>query len=938
MRRAFKRARPNWEVVWSKHFSRDARFTRKEFLRRFQEVGEFKRYVQGDLGDVFDALKGRNSSGDVESGELSKDEFVRGMEQGVGRYPLASPRCAFFGEIDHGKTTLMEALLNEAGAEYLRRSLSNCPEHDFGGMTKTLVVREKWWRASDLAGTAAEGSTQCQLLIDTPGVGDASPKTSVRDVMLAIDRLFLNGRYSRVLIIHDATRERFSMAEDVLVKALRDASSRDREAWRRCAFLVLTKWDRVEGRTRDFFRPLAEKFLIDEKHILTSSIPKQALGAATVGIEEVRNCIKHGVTEYGVKLRPPTYVAMLRIAEGLQGGNLGRINQRLLYVLLFLLAVMMLIMIYALIYELTPCQPGWETRPLSDLFHGEPHCVRAACNVDNSDRSPGTACRCLDGFAGSITWIGANSHGSCKPAPCDVENAAGVGLSCACMDGYDGSISWSGDHPFGRCLPAACDVENSTGIGPACRCINCFFGHIAWNGSKASGACSPAACDIEGSNKARGPACRCLDSYSGDVTWHGPHVSGNCSPASCGIKDSNHLPGPWCECKHGFRGKINWWRSKPVGICEIECPADGYIVKDYDKCLPVPCSVPHSNGRPGFDCGCSDGYKGSITWKGSETHGTCRPAPCNGEGLIGEGPACRCADGYTGHVTWDGSEYHSTCRPAKCNISYTFGAGTSCQCEYPLNGSVSWNGDVCVANCTYEGRTIPDDNQSCFPGEALVTVAGQNGDASLPIAKVRTGDIVRGAFGFEPILGFLHVVEGMRGAYLRVQHVHGEMRLSPNHLIFVVRDAVARQGAVQAAELRVGDKISAAQLHETQTSLQSFEPSVVLAIRREQIASGMYAPLTASGTIVVDKVVASTYAMPSWLDSSIFSHRLMHCFFFPYRSFHLVARYLFRELQPLELDDERGGNVHVGPVEYVHPYIRGIVLLGSFFASNAPFR
>lgn len=67
-------------------------------------------------------------------------------------------------------------------------------------------------------------------------------------------------------------------------------------------------------------------------------------------------------------------------------------------------------------------------------------CTPARCRVENAV-GYGKECRCMDGFQGSVTWIGPNAIGDCKPAHCSLENSDGTpGHGCKCLDGYDGSI------------------------------------------------------------------------------------------------------------------------------------------------------------------------------------------------------------------------------------------------------------------------------------------------------------------------------------------------------------------------------------------------------------------------------------------------------------------------------------------------------------------
>ncbi|CAE7898227.1 jag1a, partial [Symbiodinium sp. KB8] len=120
-------------------------------------------------------------------------------------------------------------------------------------------------------------------------------------------------------------------------------------------------------------------------------------------------------------------------------------------------------------------------------------CAPAACKIRNSNRLPGNACSCKDGYTGSIRWKASLAKGSCKPAPCNVRNSnMRSGPSCRCADGFQGKVEWNGSLPMGRCFPAACRVRNSDfAPGPACGCAEGFFGKITWQGSRAAGQCRP---------------------------------------------------------------------------------------------------------------------------------------------------------------------------------------------------------------------------------------------------------------------------------------------------------------------------------------------------------------------------------------------------------------------------------------------------------------
>lgn len=183
---------------------------------------------------------------------------------------------------------------------------------------------------------------------------------------------------------------------------------------------------------------------------------------------------------------------------------------------------------------------------------------------------------------------------------------------------------------------------------------------------------------------------------------------------------------------------------------------------------------------------------------------------------------------------------------------------------------------------------------NCFPGEAAVLVApasgggscGSHGERDVAMADLRVGDLVLterrpGDLAFEPVLGFLHVVRGGAQEFLSVVHEFGQFRASPGHLVFVASAGGRQDKAVQ--ELRAGDAL----LFAPPGLPRRTRPSQVLSVSRGVSTAGMYAPLTASGTIVVDAVLASNYAVPS--PGLRLPHWLAHAALLPLRASHSLG-------------------------------------------------
>lgn len=110
-------------------------------------------------------------------------------------------------------------------------------------------------------------------------------------------------------------------------------------------------------------------------------------------------------------------------------------------------------------------------------------------------------------------------------------------------------------------------------------------------------------------------------------------------------------------------------------------------------------------------------------------------------------------------------------------------------------------------------------------------------------------------------------------------------RLSPGHVVFLADALGAAMGEKLAADLVVGDRVFVAES-------SGMVACKVLGVEELRGQKGMYAPLTASGTIVVDGVVASNYAafsVPGRKEFVELPNALMHATFSPFRAYHALG-------------------------------------------------
>eukprot|EP00928_Gymnodinium_smaydae_P065085 TRINITY_DN48280_c0_g1_i1.p1 TRINITY_DN48280_c0_g1~~TRINITY_DN48280_c0_g1_i1.p1 ORF type:complete len:358 (-),score=35.61 TRINITY_DN48280_c0_g1_i1:134-1207(-) len=208
----------------------------------------------------------------------------------------------------------------------------------------------------------------------------------------------------------------------------------------------------------------------------------------------------------------------------------------------------------------------------------------------------------------------------------------------------------------------------------------------------------------------------------------------------------------------------------------------------------------------------------------------------------------------------------------------------------------------------------------CFPGHATVKLRGRE---NAPVSELAVGDhiLVRHASGsmlYEPILGFLHAVRGEHGvtsSFLTVEHSDGTFRASANHVVFVVSSSGTKDTSVRS--LHVGDRLLISNGNATSYS-------TILSLRHDAGKTGMYAPLTASGTIVVDGVVSSNYATAG---NSDIPHAAMHASFFPLRAYKrlfadsMAARFLaaFSSIPSIRWHCGNDGKLAARGLDEIHP-------------------
>lgn len=190
----------------------------------------------------------------------------------------------------------------------------------------------------------------------------------------------------------------------------------------------------------------------------------------------------------------------------------------------------------------------------------------------------------------------------------------------------------------------------------------------------------------------------------------------------------------------------------------------------------------------------------------------------------------------------------------------------------------------------------------CFPGTSRVRTEG---GLVLPLSRLSVGDTVlsfddsSATLRHDRIIAFLHSAETGNGNTTFVQFsVAGgtTIMLTRDHLIYVSSNNNASAGDIRprfAGQVVRGDYILTA---DGNASVVRRE---VVGVDAVYFDAGLYAPLTSSGNIVIDDVIASCYA-------AVKSHRLAHLAMAPLRVVYSFARYFGLERTTTSHDVQSG--------------------------------
>ena len=164
----------------------------------------------------------------------------------------------------------------------------------------------------------------------------------------------------------------------------------------------------------------------------------------------------------------------------------------------------------------------------------------------------------------------------------------------------------------------------------------------------------------------------------------------------------------------------------------------------------------------------------------------------------------------------------------------------------------------------------------CFPAISRVTLES---GASITMRQLNIGDRVRtlgtnGQTMYSEVIAFLHKEIKTAAHYYNLETNRGNVvRLSSQHLIFRKKNTSSPISAVLASEINIGDL-----LYTLKGNTSSFQAVSQITMT---IETGVYAPLTRQGTLLVDGALVSCYA--HWP-----SHEAAHLVMAPLRAMNTI--------------------------------------------------
>lgn len=163
----------------------------------------------------------------------------------------------------------------------------------------------------------------------------------------------------------------------------------------------------------------------------------------------------------------------------------------------------------------------------------------------------------------------------------------------------------------------------------------------------------------------------------------------------------------------------------------------------------------------------------------------------------------------------------------------------------------------------FADSSIATKFDGCFSGVSQVKVEGR--DTALPIRDLKIGDrvlsldVATGSLRYDDVIAFLHRSGDEFATFRRLEAENDvTIDVTPSHLLF---SAATEEAVLTSAEAGPVSDVTEGRYIFVATGNASSVRAVKVRHVRVMRDVGVYAPLTRTGTIVVDGVVASCYAL-----------------------------------------------------------------------------
>lgn len=201
--------------------------------------------------------------------------------------------------------------------------------------------------------------------------------------------------------------------------------------------------------------------------------------------------------------------------------------------------------------------------------------------------------------------------------------------------------------------------------------------------------------------------------------------------------------------------------------------------------------------------------------------------------------------------------------PTRLSLKSMSGGYPNCSgaCPNPTGpGGVCCGGDTCASACGPEGNDCyAYCESSCFPSDATVHL--ENGSVK-NMSNLEIGDRVEvtqadGTIAYEDVYLMTHQDSTTQRPYRQITLASGQiLKLSPKHFIPTVQE---NRGDWESRILKGANEVKVGDLVWHQNSNGTMSTSLVTEVKKIT-EIGAFNPMTASGTIVVDGVVASAHS------------------------------------------------------------------------------